>query len=299
MITEATRKKFSQVTLYLAFTGFVNLILNFFQINIITILIPLLFVITYALMIWFSFTLLQFSKEEDSRDLKLTTIILFNGSLLSGVASTFIVLINSSLIESSYAIEVSIYSVCLLGSLLLIYAFYRLKVMFDGFVKDRRNLLRGQTSLLISFVLLAISLVILIIIPSDSLYLPSGDLNPEYGWFFLVDSLLNNFFVVMFVLGFWNMRRVFILLDRIPKDFWEKRMGTQQAQRSTFGLFNRSAQNQPPYHQPLIVDKEKIVDVESESINTTKKREFCVKCGLEFDDDSVFCGNCGERNPYR
>ena len=31
---------------------------------------------------------------------------------------------------------------------------------------------------------------------------------------------------------------------------------------------------------------------------TTRKKMFCVKCGLELEDDAVFCGNCGETNPY-
>ena len=115
--------------------------------------------------------------------------------------------------------------------------------------------------------------------------------------------------VVVIVLGFWYLRRAFLVLDKIPDEVFQQMQERKQAlaeQRQAGGagggLFGRRSRGlfggfTPPQTQAPQQKTEPIEDLLIEE-DTVKKKMFCVKCGLELDADSAFCADCGEENPY-
>ncbi len=261
-------------------------------------------------LIWLAYGLYLFHKEEENKIIFFTSLI---------VASAAIVLLVSKILDIFYLVGVLVSSdpfrrlpvdiTFIVSAAAFIFGFYLLKKAVDGYVIQRRNIYRGQLSLPIGFALLFFNFTVEAIIPQETYaYYVAEELVIVEGYqtllwvqyFFSMGSL------VMVVLGFWYLRRSFSTLDKIPEELFQ-RIEEAKAQRAEArqqgggmlgrrgGLFGGLAP--PPPVKPVSKTQEPIEEILIEDPALPKKM-FCVKCGLELDDDAAFCGDCGETNPY-
>ncbi|MHA1219747.1 MAG: zinc ribbon domain-containing protein [Candidatus Heimdallarchaeaceae archaeon] len=261
-------------------------------------------------LIWLAYGLFLFHKEEENK-------IIFFTSLIVGSAA--IVLLVSKILAIFYAIGVLVSSdplrqlpvniTFIVSAAAFTFGFYQLKKAVDGYVIQRRNIYRGQLSLPIGFTLLFIYLTVETIIPQETYaYYVAEELVVLEGYQILlwVQYFFSMGNLVMIVLGFWYLRRAFATLDKIPEELFQ-RIEEAKAQRAEArqqgggmlgrrgGLFGGLAPPRPV--KPVSKTQEPIEEILIDD-PTLPKKMFCVKCGLELDDDSAFCGDCGETNPY-
>ncbi|MHA1407644.1 MAG: zinc ribbon domain-containing protein [Candidatus Heimdallarchaeaceae archaeon] len=153
--------------------------------------------------------------------------------------------------------------------------------------------------MVLAYIFLAVETIMLMIIPANVLLTATGEVNPDYKTYYFVLYFVDIFYDVSFVLGYWNIRKNFVVLDKIPKEYFEKKQA-QEAYRDIYQPRYLIA-DQKPIDENLGTGETKddsIIDTTSEKVDVKKKKKFCTKCGLELEDDAVFCPNCGERNYY-
>ena len=267
-------------------------------------------------LIWLAYGFFMFHKDEENKTI-------FYTSIMVGVAA--LVLLASRLLDVLYATGIltsidplrrlPVNITFIVSAAAFTFGFYILKTVVDKYALERRNIYKGQLSLPIGFALLFIYLTIETIIPQETYayYVgvePDLELFVEEGYQILlwVQYFFSMGNLVMIVLGFWYLRRAFATLDKIPEELFQRieEAKAQQAQARQQGgggmfggrrggLFGGFAP--PPPVKPVVQSEEKIEDILIEDPSIPKKM-FCVKCGLELDEDSAFCGDCGETNPY-
>jgi len=264
--------------------------------------------------IWLAYGLYLFHKEEENKKIFFTSIM---------VGSAAVILIASIILDIIYATGVLVSSdpnrnlpvniTLIISAAVFTYGFYQLKTAVDSYVTQRRNIYRGQLSLPIGFALFFLFWTIETIIPQSTYayYEEVGeDLNLviEEGYQILlwVQYFFDMGSLVMSVLGFWYLRRAFATLDKIPEELFQ-RIEEAKAQRAEArqqggGMFGRrgglfGGLAPPPPAKPVSKTQEPIEEILIDDPSLPKKM-FCVKCGLELDDDATFCGDCGEINPY-
>lgn len=261
-------------------------------------------------LIWLAYGLFLFHKEEENK-------IIFFTSLIVGLAA--IVLLVSKILAIFYSLgvlvspdplrQLPVNITFIVSAGAFTFGFYQLKKAVDSYAIQRRNIYKGQLSLPIGFALLFIYLTVETIIPQETYaYYVGEELLIVEGYQILlwVQYFFSMGNLVMIVLGFWYLRRAFATLDKIPEELFQ-RIEEAKAQRAEArqqgrgmlgrrgGLFGGLAP--PPPAKPISQTQEPIEEILIED-PTLPKKMFCVKCGLELDDDATFCGDCGETNPY-
>ena len=197
--------------------------------------------------------------------------------------------------------------ISLLPAIFMLAAFVILKRELDSYAAKKRNIYKGQTSLPLGYLMVIIYLILITIFPLDVLLIETAEgtlaIKEGYEIVYYIMSFLEIGQDVMFVLGFWYLRRVFTVLDKVPEEYFERRqqiIEQTQARRQQGirgGIFGGSRTLGTVLHQTPVKEKPKEEDaVYAEEMDV--KKMFCVKCGLELEDDAVFCANCGEENPY-
>ena len=261
-------------------------------------------------LIWLAYGLFLFHKEEENK-------IIFFTSLIVGLAA--IVLLVSKILAIFYSIgvlvspdplrQLPVNITFIVSAGAFTFGFYQLKKAVDSYAIQRRNIYKGQLSLPIGFALLFIYLTVETIIPQETYaYYVAEELVIVEGYQILlwVQYFFSMGNLVMIVLGFWYLRRAFATLDKIPEELFQ-RIEEAKAQRAEArqqggGMFGRKGGlfgglAPPPPVKPVSKTQEPIEEILIED-PTLPKKMFCVKCGLELDDDAAFCGDCGETNPY-
>lgn len=272
--------------------------------------------------LWLAYGLYSFHKDEENKTIFITSITIgvaaiillvsrFLGILYAtGVISFGIISIGDPVAQVQLPVNITF----IVSAAVFTGAFYILKGEVDKYAADRRNIYKGQLSLPIGFALLFIYLTIETIIPQETYayFVGEGEdaeLFVEEG--FQVLLWVQYFFsmgnLVMIVLGFWYLRRAFATLDKIPEELFQRieeaRAQQAQARQQGGGMFGGRRGGlfgglaPPPPVKPAVQSEEKIEDILIDDPSIPKKM-FCVKCGLELDEDSAFCGDCGEPNPY-
>jgi hypothetical protein len=286
-------------------------------------------VVQGAALIWLAYGLYLFHKDEENK-------IIFYSSIIVGVAA--IVLLVSRFLGILYAtgvtswgtigiswgvigisdpealVQLPVNITFIVSAAVFTTGFYILRSAVDKYAQERRNIYKGQLSLPIGFALLFLYLTIETIVPQETYayYVGEGEdatLFVEEG--FQVLLWVQYFFsmgnLVMIVLGFWYLRRAFATLDKIPEELFQRieeaRAQQAQARQQGGGIFGGRRGGlfgglaPPPPVKPVVESDERIEDIIQDDPSIPKKM-FCVKCGLELDNDSAFCGDCGEPNPY-
>ncbi|MCE7738264.1 MAG: zinc ribbon domain-containing protein [Candidatus Heimdallarchaeota archaeon] len=284
-------------------------------------------------LVWLAYGLFLFHKEEENKIIFFTSIIIGSAAiilLVSNILTIFYsvgVLVSSDhlrlllsrisgifyatglLVSSNPLRLLSVNITYIVSAAAFTFGFYQLKTAVDSYATQRRNIYKGQLSLPLGFALLFIYLTIETIIPQDTYaYYVGEKLVIEEGFQILlwVQYFFSMGNLVMIVLGFWYLRRAFATLDKIPEELFQ-RIEEAKAQRAEArqqgggmlgrrgGLFGGFAP--PPPAKPVSQTQEPIEEILLDDPALPKKM-FCIKCGLELDDDAAFCGDCGEANPY-
>ncbi len=305
MISEPTRKHITNASLFAVLSQMISMAVAFFQSSSASIYIRLVFeVIFYLSLIWLGYGLWLFHKDERNKKLQYTSLL-----VLAGVALAIPILIINSLVAIEIIVTNNIGTILsqistILPSIGLLVGFVLLRSILDSYVLARRNIFKGQLSLPIGYAMSIFYVIILTIVPPESMVIEvNGEtqIKSEYVFLYYVVSFLEMGMIVMVVLGFWYLRRAFLMLDKVPKEYFERKKQVEeyQAQRSYPGTFTRFSRNQRTIVPPSAAKSEQeIIDTTSSSEVSSKKKMFCVKCGLELEEDAVFCANCGEKNPY-
>lgn len=305
MISEPTRKHITNASLFTVLSKMVSMAVAFFQSSSASIFIRLVFeIIFYLSVIWLGYGLWLFYRDEQNKKIQYISLL----TILGGALAIPILIVNS--LVTIEIIEVNNIGVILtqistiLPSIGLLVGFVLLKSILDSYVLTRRNIFKGQLSLPIGYAMTICYVIILTIVPYESMFVEVGgelEIKSEYVFLFYVINFLDMGMIIMVVLGFWYLRRAFLMLDKVPKEFFERRKQVEEypAQRSYPGTFTRFSRTQNTIVPPSAAKSEpEIIDTTSSSDVSSKKKMFCVKCGLELEEDEIFCANCGEKNPY-
>ncbi|MCG3259947.1 MAG: zinc ribbon domain-containing protein [Candidatus Heimdallarchaeota archaeon] len=262
-------------------------------------------------LIWLAYGLFLFHKEEENKIIFFTSLIVCSAAIVLLVSKILAIFYSIGVLVSSDPLrQLPVNITFIVSAAAFTFGFYQLKKAVDGYVIQRRNIYRGQLSLPIGFALLFIYLTVETIIPQETYaYYVAEELVVVEGYQILlwVQYFFSMGNLVMIVLGFWYLRRAFATLDKIPEELFQ-RIEEAKAQRAEArqqggggllgrrgGLFGGLAPPRPV--KPVSKTQEPIEEILIDD-PTLPKKMFCVKCGLELDDDSAFCGDCGETNPY-
>lgn len=305
MISEPTRKQITNASLFAVLAKMISMAVAFFEESSALIYIRLVFeVVFYLSLIWLGYGLWLFHKDEQNKKLQYISLLVLGGGVLaipilitnSLVAIEIIVTNNIGIIFSQIS--------TILPSIGFLVGFVLLRSILDSYVTARRNIFKGQLSLPIGYAMSICYVIILTIVPPETMVIEvegKPQIKSEYVFLYYVVSFLEMGMIVMVVLGFWYLRRTFLMLDKVPKEYFERRKQVEEypAQRSYPGTFTRFSRTQKTIVPPSAAKSEpEIIDTTSSSEVASKKKMFCVKCGLELEEDAVFCANCGEKNPY-
>ena len=259
--------------------------------------------------IWLSIGFLDFYKTERNKLLLISAILLFVAAIISLVVQTMYVLYSVGAIKLTRLSLLPTNIIEILATVCFTVGFYQLKTSVDSFAAEKRNIYKGQMSLPMAFGFLALSMLINTIIPAETYIDYSDPANPIVAEGFDILLWVNYFLdmgsLILMVLGFWYLRRAFLVLDKIPDEVFQRLEEQRQAaaQRPQGGgilgrrggLFGGFTPPPPQTQQKEFGPEEDFV-LQDE---ITSKKMFCVKCGLELDEDSAFCAECGEENPYQ
>ena len=304
-ISNTTRKNITWATLVYVFIQLIQMFLGaLIQQGEAIVTISFLTVGSLVL-VWLGASFFLFYREERERFLLISSILVILGGV-SDIPYYIIAGLDEygtiALTESS-KLGLNILSIFSTASLLA--AFILMKLVLDNFRKQKRNIFRGQLSLPLGYLLHTIYLIMYTIIPLDSITYINAEgqeaILPEFTAFFNTAYFIELGATVMIVFGFWYLRRAYLILDKLPEDFFEKAeaMKTMRAQqraptRTMLGL-GRDRPIPPAQKTDDEIKYESTVIPQEVSKD---KKMFCVKCGLELEHDAVFCANCGEPNPY-
>ena len=300
MISEITRKNINYSALSLVLIVLLSMFISFFQAaNMSTIVNLMVKVLIPLLIIWLSYSLYTFAKEENNKEMNVVSILIFVGAIFHLIYNIISLLFGFKVLTLVRYLELIVYSSNLIGAVFFIIGFFKLKKIQDDFVLKQRSIFKGQITLVLAYIFLAVETIMLMIIPANVLLTATGEVNPDYKTYYFVLYFVDIFYDVSFVLGYWNIRKNFVVLDKIPKEYFEKKQA-QEAYRDIYQPRYLIA-DQKPIDENLGTGETKddsIIDTTSEKVDVKKKKKFCTKCGLELEDDAVFCPNCGERNYY-
>jgi len=190
----------------------------------------------------------------------------------------------------------------IINSSILIYCSIIIHDITEQHVKNKRNIIQLTWSFSIGFVLFFIYNLLNVIFPPNKYIISStsenaitffilsppkiyyllGTLNQDFKTMFFVLSIVEVSYLVFVVIGFWKLRKIFLLLDNIPPELIDRILTKKQ---DDFVLESLEEKN-----SSVIAEQQE---------SSVKKKMFCIKCGVELDPDALFCEECGEKNPYR
>ncbi|MFW9852946.1 MAG: zinc ribbon domain-containing protein [Candidatus Thorarchaeota archaeon] len=305
MISEPTRKQITNASLFAVLAKMISMAVAFFQNNPASAYIELAFeVIFYLTLIWLGYGLWLFYKDEQEKKLQYISLLIILGGGLAIPLLTVDSLIDSNIIATNNIGAILTQISTILPPIGFLVGFILLKSILDSYVPARRNIFKGQLSLPIGYAMTICYMIILTIVPIESMTIEvegKYQIKSEYVFLYYVVSFLEMGMIVMVVLGLWYLRKTFLMLDKVPKEYFERMKQVEEypAQRSYPGTFTRFSRTQSSIIPPSAAKSEpEIIDTTSSSDVASKKKMFCVKCGLELEEDAVFCANCGEKNPY-
>ena len=225
-------------------------------------------------------------------------------------------IISSSLILLSYfdykfnflsdKITLVLQIIYVVSSSFLIYCSIIIQDITEQHVKNKRNIIQLTWSFSIGFVLLFVYNLLNVIFPPmkyiasstsenaitffvlspPKIYYIVGTLNQDFKAIFFILSLIEVSYLVLIVLGFWKLRKIFLLLDNIPPELIDRLITRKEEQ-----VFVLESLEEKEQHSSSFITEQQDKAV--------KKKMFCIKCGVELDPDALFCEECGERNPYK
>ncbi|MCE7742941.1 MAG: zinc ribbon domain-containing protein [Candidatus Heimdallarchaeota archaeon] len=311
MISDKSRKSITNSALIYVLVMMVSMFIVFLNVGDIVIYLQIGFeVIKIGAIMWLAFGFLSFYKEEKNKIILITTILIFIASQLSIIVQTLYILYAAGAIEITRLSLLPTNLIEIVATLSLTVGFYELRRSVDSYAAEKRNIYKGQMSLPMGFGFLSLSMIINTIIPAETYIDYTDPANPivaqGYDILLWVNYFLDMGSLVLMVLGFWYLRRAFLVLDKIPDELFqqmeERKQAAAQQRPSGGGIFGRRSGGlfggfTPPSTQTQQQQVDPIEDLLIEE-DPTKKKMFCVKCGLELDEDSAFCAECGEVNPY-
>ncbi len=305
MISEPTRKHITNASLFAVLSKMVSMAVAFFQTGSALVYINLVFgVLFYLSVIWIGYGLWLFYKDENNIKLQYVSLLVAIGGILAIPIEIVNLLVKTEIITTNNTGTILSMISKSLPAIGLLVGFIILKSILDSFVPARRNIFKGQLSLPIGFAMTAIYVIVLTIVPLETMVIEvdgQNQIKSEYLYLYYFVSFLEMGMIVMVVLGFWYLRKTFLMLDKVPKEYFERKKQVEEypAQRSYPGTFTRFSRTRSPIVPPSAAKSEpEIIDTTSSSEVISKKKMFCVKCGLELEEDAAFCANCGEKNPY-
>ncbi len=312
-ISHRTRKIITWSALIVVFVKVIEMFIGPFIQSVSLFLSISLFIVGDLVLIGLATGFYLFYKEEKNSYLLYSSILVLIGGIINIPSYIIIGLKEAQIILTSETDTLVINILSIISLVSLLAAFVLMKQTLDGFRKEKRNILKGQVSLPLGYLLKLVYVVMYMIIPlKDIQYIDSeGNLAilEEFRTFNNVAYYIGLAAVVMVLWGFWYLRRAYSILDKLPEGFFEKQearqaaITQQRAQRSQKS--QRTAQSKlglgrqrpiPPSQR-----KEDEIDYKTTIIPPEEfkgKKMFCVKCGLELEHDAIFCSNCGETNPY-
>ncbi|NPD87642.1 MAG: zinc ribbon domain-containing protein [Asgard group archaeon] len=332
MISDISRKRITLAALTCVLSILVSMFAVFLQtgerLTTIALLLLGFNIVLNGALIWLGVSLYFFHKEETSGIVEIgSTVIIEQGTEKDTKwkqplyqSSLFMIIGGSIAIPIQVIIglvflevftlpspDLTLNMISLLPAILMLAGFIQLKRELDIHVAKKRNIYKGQTSLPIGYLMLIIYLILISVFPLDTILVETveGGLTIKEGYeiVYYIMSFLEIGQDVMFVLGFWYLRRVFTVLDKIPEEYFERRQQiieqAQERRQQGFrgSIFRNSKTLGTVLPQKPIKEGLKEEDTEFAEEPDVKKM-FCVNCGLELEVDAMFCANCGEENPY-
>jgi hypothetical protein len=331
MISDSTRRRITLAALIAVLSILASMFAVFLQtgerIVVIALLVLGLNIILNGALIWLGTSLFFFYKEETSGIVEIdsTVIIeqeekkeerwknpLFQSSLLlmaGGSVSIPIQILTGLVFADVFTFSNStliLNMISLLPAILFFVGFIQLKRELDIYAAKKRNIYKGQTSLPVGYLMIIAGLIMSSIFPLDTILVETAEglaIAEGFEIVYYIISFLEIGQEVMFVLGFWYLRRVFTVLDKVPEEYFERRQQMiEQAQARRQQGFRGGLFGNSPTLGKVIPQTTVKKETEEEEIKIQEEAEskkmFCVKCGLELEDDAMFCANCGEENPY-
>ncbi|MCG3226194.1 MAG: zinc ribbon domain-containing protein [Candidatus Heimdallarchaeota archaeon] len=331
MISDTSRKRITLAALISVLSILAGMFAVFLQsqdrLTVVALLLLGFNIVLYGALIWLGVGLYFFHKEETSGIVEMgSTVIIEQETQKENKwkqplyqSSLFIIVGGSIAIPIQVIIglifldvftltnpDLIMNLVSLVPAIFMLAGFIQLKRELDTYAAKKRNIYKGQTSLPIGFLMVIIYAILISIFPIDVLFVETAEglaIREGYEIVYYIISFLEIGQDVMFVLGFWYLRRAFTILDKVPEEYFERKqqiIEQTQARRQQGGrgsIFGGSRTLGTVLPQTPIKEKPKEDDTEfAEELDA--KKMFCVKCGLELEDDAVFCANCGEENPY-
>lgn len=332
MISDTSRKRITLAALISVLSILAGMFAVFLQsderLTAIALLLLGLNIVLYSALIWLGVSLYFFHKEETSGIVEMGSTVIIEQGINKEETKWKHPLFHSSLsliVGGSIAIPIQVVTglvfievftlpnpelllnlISILPAAIMLFGFIQLKRELDVYAAKKRNIYKGQTSLPIGFLMVTIYAIMISIFPIDVLFVETAEglaIRGGYEIVYYIISFLEIGQDVMFVLGFWYLRRVFTVLDKVPEEYFERKqqiIEQTQARRQQGirgGIFGGSRTLGTVLPQTPIKEEPKEDDTEfAEELDI--KKMFCVKCGLELEDEAVFCANCGKENPY-
>ncbi|MCK4844987.1 MAG: zinc ribbon domain-containing protein [Candidatus Heimdallarchaeota archaeon] len=294
MISDSTRKHITNSALSFVLAKMLLSFLGFFM-SVPTIVVYIFGMLTILAISWLGYGLFVFQSEEKNQNLLYVSLLILGGAALEFIMVILTILVGYNILSFGNSGDLILGIASISPNIAYLIGFYLLREIVNSFVKTRRNVFRGQMSLPIGYGVLIASQITLIVKPIEYI-VEEGELVPADPAYYTVISFMTIAVLVMLVLGYWNLRRTFLVLDRVPKQLLEKikPLTYTQAQNpydSRYQQVNQLTQPGAGAIPPEPIEEKIQQPVEG-------KKMFCIQCGLELDPDARFCPHCGSDNPY-
>ncbi|MHA1828524.1 MAG: zinc ribbon domain-containing protein [Candidatus Heimdallarchaeaceae archaeon] len=267
-------------------------------------------------LLWLGYGIYIFSKDEKSKTMLKSAIFIMSGAGINIITSFIGILDQYRLVPLNTALYYLNGSIQALTFGLFVVAFYLLRDIMNQFVRQQRNVFGGQTSLPLGFFFYFIyAIMVLVKNPYDFIYTTDeGKLAFVPGTEAYVATVFFTqiIFSIMVIIGFWNLRRAILILDKIPKELFEIVSQRKQPMYSPImppsmtytnnqDISKLDTELPPTSDSQVISAPTSLAPIQTTATTTStpkKQKKFCIKCGLELEDDAQYCPHCGAKNPY-
>ena len=295
MISDSTRKHITNSALSYVLARMLFSFLGFFMAIIPLIVVYIFGMLTILAIGWLGYGLYVFQSEEKNQNLFYVSLLILGGVVLEIIFVLLRILVVYGILSFGDSGVLILEIAAIAPNVIYLIGFYLLREIVDSFFKTKRNVFRGQMSLPLGYGILVVSQITLIVKPLETI-LEEGQQVPADSTYYIVISFMSIAVLIMLVLGYWNLRRTFLVLDRVPKQLLEriKPLTYTQAQSPYDSRYQQI--NQPTQPGAGTIPPEQTVEEIQRPVEG--KKMFCIQCGLELDPDARFCPHCGSDNPY-